>query len=277
MTAQDGDRLRAELEKRLRRSGEWTAPDPLPSSAVGWWMKGAAVSEGSLPGYTTDQVLRDLMDWWEEAKPGHRAYVLRATVEAETPIPGALPVWWPAYERWLADRFQEWADTYELTPDDRPRFIAFWARKAGASAQAAARIDDGDPLRIPAVEGEVHFGPGAPVIEIRVASPLVDAADVARHYEAMAAPLRPNGKPPAVDPESVRFYLAYDRLMRTVPRDKAARLQALPADLRGTRNPNSASAYYGKLRKAFLHAFQLDEENVYQVPDHICKEWIDHA
>ncbi|MDO8879991.1 MAG: hypothetical protein Q7W44_04205 [Coriobacteriia bacterium] len=265
--------IRDLLAARLRAGGDWPeswGDAALPIEAFDRWVNVSSLSDWAL--HATSQSAQDLIDWWRDAYPGARHYVLNGAAISEETVEADAPAWWPVYERTLSDAVKPWTHrTLEaalrgLGPnaDDEDTYEAALAVAQDLSKRTGARVADslayimeGTPLRIAPLKGRiVPGGGGVPRIEITVASPLVDSRAVASLYERLAQSVRPlYGTPPNVEPESVRFYLAYEDLERAGIRRKADRLEALPADLRKGRNPNSAAAYFGKLRKAFRQAF----------------------
>ncbi|MDO8915997.1 MAG: hypothetical protein Q7W16_07945 [Coriobacteriia bacterium] len=261
MTGEDDKRLRAELEKRLRRGGDLSATEALPSSAIGRWMNGAGMSKGALPGYPLRQVVADLMGWWKDADPDLRAYVLGSVADGEP------PTWWPAYERWLGESLRPEVDPLTDPVNFRGADPGPWRavekleRLVGLTRdEALAYVWDRETLHMSPLRAVSVTHPRGAQITITVLSPFVDTQAVADLYERVSQRiLGESAAPPNIKPESVRFYLAYDDLVKTFPRDKQARLEALPEDLRGERSANSAAAYYGKLKRALLEAFESSD------------------
>ncbi len=268
----DSTAIRSLLADRLRATGDWPGSwgdGPLPAEAFDRWVNASSLGDWAL--HATTQSAQDLADWWRDAAPGLRHYVLNgAEISAET-VEADAPAWWPVYERTLSDAVEPWTrrrlETALLAlgpdADDDDVYEAAFAvarelgeRTGAAVADAFEYVTERTPLKVAPLRGRVIPGECVPRIEITVSSPLVDSRAVASLYERLAETVRPlYGTPPNVEQDSVRFYLAYEDLERSGVRSKAARLVALPAELRKGRNPNSASAYFGKLRKAFREAF----------------------
>lgn len=262
MTDNDAQRLAVEVTRRLRKRGDWVGKGDLPKDAIDRWLNAAAIPEEGLPGYDYRDVADDLESWWRQAQPTFRHAVLNSRPLVEQAAAEA-PSWWPAYEQWLdvelrpvVDRLMDPAAHGGVHPgwDDA---VDYLKRVAGLRHEEAwAYAADGKPLHVLPLHSESTVHPYGARIVITVMSPLVEPKAVADLYARVAQRLNGESEaPPNIKPDSVRFYLAYDELVRAFPRDKQARLAALPEDLRGTRSPNSAAAYYGKLKKSLLQAF----------------------
>ena len=275
------ERLRVALADKLRASGEWpavwssAAGAPLPSGAFERWVNASGLEDwGFHAGVETEA--RDFMEYWQRAAPSLRQYVLHGESTAPGEIVGAGPAWWPVYEQHAAELVAPLRALYESlnarakdlplrSPEHRQlsaqllEAIEAVADLTGAASSDAAWYLEG--------QGELHIHPlraqieaplaqGLPRVEITVAYPWIDSRAVASLYERAVVGLRQEyDKPPEVEPASVRFYRAYRAQEQAGVRSKAAKLEALPPDLRGTRTANSAAAYYGKLKKAFRGAF----------------------
>lgn len=261
MTNEDRDRLIRELSGSLRKRGELVGD--LPGDALERWKNVAGMPDQDPPGYDYLDVAAELMSWWRDAWPNARQYVLHDLTPAENAV-GEPPAWWPAYEQWLdaeirpvVDRLTDPASHGGVHPG-WDKAIGFLKNVVGLRHEEAWDYVGGDkPLRVPPLRSESTVHPYGARVVITVMSPFVEPQAVAELYARVAGRIRGEStRPPNIKSESMRFYLAYDELVRTFPRDKQARLEALPEDLRGERSANSAAAYFGKLKKSLLAAFE---------------------
>lgn len=283
MTEPNDARLRDALTSWLRRRGELSGAETVSGEAITRWLDGAGSNPDMLAAQWWEHTERDLESWWESASTDLHWFVLHGLRERaqDDRTTTSHPAWWPAYELWLEPRVRPWIRQslegvlHERTEglhkqESEIREAESWVMYFTNTDRAGAReYLLGKALRIPAVTvSGPMYGMGAPAFEIRVASPLVGSSLVADAYEQLASTFRGAFSEPAVEPESVDFFLAYDELQRSGIRGKADRLAALPEELRGTRNPGSASAFHGKLKKRFNDAFEVSEGWL-QIPEDV--------
>lgn len=262
MTDTERNTLRTNLAQYLRKRSEWESDEPIPEDALTRWMNAAGCDRdyvdrnyvskdgGEFP---CSMLEADLSSWWESALPAIRRFVLhgesyRVPVDAEPP-------WWPVYERWVEQQAKI-VLANELAAETTKEIIGAVMSFTNTNKDGALAFLRGEPLRIPPVKVRISWSPAAR-IDLSVSSPFVEPAYVRMAYEKAASHLTEGvDAPAAIRADSAAFFLAYDELTRTYPGDKDARLTALPEDLRGKRSPNSAAAYFGKLKRQLFTPFE---------------------
>lgn len=281
MKKQEREELRSRLVRRLRRQGVWDEKTPLPDDVIDRWANAAWLDGAGSQQMPPAILAADLLSWWDAALPGLRQYVL-AGVAPETQhanatsdvsaldSPSWWPSWWPVYEQYVSDLVRPlvkgWLrdgtlDTVETVAARLGPILGFdvWSLDVAGFVNA---IDDPKArIHIAPVRFGINYGIMT-TVTINVSSPFIDPQVVAAAYERTARRIvkdRSDG-PPRVASDSARFYLEYDAMVRSGLRSKPERLDRLSPELRGKRSANSAAAYHGKLKKAFLAAFDASTE-----------------
>ena len=271
MREQDRKELRAILERRINEGGASDIKTPLTDEVLNRW---AELVIEPWAASDSDVLAEDMLTWWERQPDHIRKYVLVGPGQAPSVEPDIdldekaawQPSWWPVYEQHVSDLIRplakQWLDSHP-GPLDVETFARWLETPLGFRVFPAfvqdfvQRIDEHDSrIRFAPVSVGASLEGLVPTITITVRTPYIDWRLIGHQYEYLARKVRGDlDAPPNVTEDSVRFYRAYEALVRSGVRSKPARLRALPDDVRGKRSPNSAAAYHGKLKRSFSEAF----------------------